>query len=112
MTIVEIKSFEQVILFNLQRKMNEGKRPALTFSEIWKVCAAAGPYLPFPIDPANNKKFVRAILDTINSLHDIGVIAIQPTGDGKRIELIRLEQEGALLLNGIVFGNQTRLGIS
>ena len=85
MRIIEIKTFEQVILCTLQRKLTFNKMPILTFHELWSACSAAVPRLPNPVDAdLNRKEFLRRFFENINFLEAMGFIAIRDEDDGRR----------------------------
>jgi len=109
MRVVEVKTFEQVILFTLQQKANDGRLPNMTFSELWNSCSLAGPRLPRRYDPNRNRpEFSRHLLETLDFLQTMELISVRTT-PRDRVESIVLTQQGGLVLQGIIFSHQERI---
>lgn len=53
----EILNFEDVILFELQKQANEGKRAELFFRDIIRACAKAGANFAIPNTPEKKKNY-------------------------------------------------------
>lgn len=109
MKVLEIKSFEQVILFSLQRRLSEGRLPELSFSELWQACTAARPRLPLPSDPSRNRSgFSRQIFEDLRALELLGLVSVT-TSSKDGIESVRLLERGCILVQGAVFSHQERM---
>jgi len=112
----EITSFDDVIMFEMQRT---GKT-LFTFNEIWQVCARASAHLkpiglhtglPFKYDPDKwRKAFARDMIAQIRLLEKMGLINIFTKDNGERIERITLTNDGRDFLSEIIFMNQQRMG--
>lgn len=112
MNIVEIKSFQDVVLFEMQRSGKE----LLVFSDIWKLCLHAAPYMPIedgvqPVEPERfAKPFVRAILSDLGALSEPAVILIHSKDGGSKVSHITLTPHGRTVLAGTIFTHQDRMG--
>lgn len=109
MRTVEIKTFEQVILFTLQKKMNAGVAPEMKFSEIWNSCALAGPRLPHAYDANRNRReFVRHLFETLKFAETMELISLRTSSDDS-IESIALTEGGSVVLQAVIFSHQDRM---
>ena len=109
MRTVEIKTFEQVVLFTLQNKMSTGQSPEMTFSEIWNSCVLAGPRLPHAYDANRNRReFVRHLFETLKFAETMELISIRTSGDNN-IESIALSERGCMVLQAVIFSHQDRM---
>jgi hypothetical protein len=109
MRTVEIKTFEQVILYKMQQKVNEALLPVMTFSDIWSACSLAGPRLPKKYDPNTNRpEFSRHLFETLDFLSTMDLITVRTTGNDK-IDSISLTDKGCLAVQGIIFSHQDRI---
>jgi len=110
MRIIEIKTFEQVILCTLQRKLSYGQLPVLTFSELWNACSTAGPRLPLAVDAdLNRKEFSRRLFENIEFLETMDFVVVRTEGDGRKVESVRLTDKGEEKLKSITYSHQERL---
>ncbi len=103
---VTIHNFDDVILFELQQKLNVGAWPELTFNEIWRACEAAGKNFVIPINPyTNRRQFVAQIFEYIKRLELEGKIEVIMLVQD-RIDHISLTDVGNEYLDNTVFTNQ------
>jgi hypothetical protein len=108
MTPTPISDFDDVILFELQKKVQIGKLPEITFSEIWSASANAAPNFSTPIDPYTRRYiFVARIFDALQVLTRCEFITVTTDGDDK-IDSVRLTQSGIDHVSKIVYTNQQR----
>ena len=116
MTQVEIKSFAEVILFEMQRS---GKK-VLSFSELWAVCSKASANIsgvdpqtgsPVKYDPDKwAKPFVRDLIGALKTLEMGEIISLHTKDSGTKINSITLTAHGAEYLKEIIFTHQQRMG--
>jgi hypothetical protein len=105
--MVDIRTFEEVVLFELQRT----KKNSLRFADIWSLCEAAAPHLPEPIDPKNEKKkFISQILLALNNLKNRGTIELHTKESGAKISHLTLTRESMVMIASMNFVNQDRMG--
>jgi len=110
MRIIEIKTFEQVILCTLQRKLSFNKMPVLTFSELWTACSSAGPRLPNPVDAdLNRKEFSRRLFENLEFLETMDFVTVRTEGDGRKVDSVHLTDKGEEKLKSITYSHQERL---
>jgi hypothetical protein len=117
MTQIEIKTFMEVVLFEMQRP---GKN-ILSFSELWAVCAKASSNIvgadphtgqPIKYNPDKwAKPFVRDLLGALKTLEMGEIISIHTKDGGTKINRITLTAHGAEYLKDIVFTHQQRMGL-
>ncbi len=106
MTTMPIDNFDDVILFELQRKISVGQYPSLTFSELMKVTKEASPNFLAPVSVQDNRvRFFGRLFDTLKTLEHVGWLQII-VGSGGNTEEVRLTDDGKEYVKGIVYSNQ------
>lgn len=110
MRTIEIRTFEQVILFTLQRKLSCNELPVLTFHELWSACAAAGPRLPNGVDAdLNRKEFSRRLFENLEFLETMDFLSVRTEGDKRKVESVRLTDHGEDKVKAVMYSHQERL---
>jgi hypothetical protein len=105
---MEIKTFDEVILFHMQRE----QKTLLYFNEIWRICEKAAPLLPSAIHPATEpKRFVKEMLYWIGMLAEAHLILRHTKSDGQKLSHITITRDGLTMIDGVIFSNQQRMGI-
>jgi hypothetical protein len=108
MTPTPISDFDDVILFELQKKIQRGALPILSFGEIWSASANAAPNFFAPIDPTTRRSvFIARMMDAIATLQKIELISVI-TNYGDKIDSVRLTQSGINHVAKIIYTNQQR----
>ncbi len=105
MIIKEIQSFDEVMLFEMQRN----KLESLSFSQAWNICRRAMPYLPaYGWNETTNRQFACELLCAIENLENSGFAEVDRRGT--KILNLKLNERGIKLLSTIIFKNQERMG--
>ncbi|MDP1675699.1 MAG: hypothetical protein Q8L88_02445 [Bacteroidota bacterium] len=108
MTPTPISDFDDVILFELQKKVQIGKLPSLSFGEMWKASADAAPNFYAPIDPTVRRSaFIARMMQAVEILHKSELITVS-TNYGDKIDSIMLTEAGINHVSKIVYTNQQR----
>lgn len=110
MTNVEIKSFEEVILFELQKLLQANADRRLEFGQIWKSCAAASVNLENCPTVEEKRRFAHKVLSAIENLGGTGLAALHTKGSyPTRVTHITATSRGIDYLKSVVFTNQERM---
>ncbi|MEW6060952.1 MAG: hypothetical protein AB1600_03325 [Bacteroidota bacterium] len=106
-----IANFDGVIMFELQRRLQEGKaRPEMSFGEIVRACAKAGRNFIIPKTPEKNKAaFYADMFQQIEMLSQSEWIIIHNDHSGK-LSSVTLTDRGIEYLKEVVFSNQRVMG--
>jgi hypothetical protein len=110
MTVREIKLFNDVILFEMQRN----KLTMLTFSQAWNICWRAMPNLPAYTGLKTTKRqFASELLGYIEDLESNCYISVVRRGIGRFQKILEFELKtiGQEKLSKIIFTKQERMGI-
>jgi hypothetical protein len=113
MTYKEITNFQDVVMFELQKRMNDGAADKrLKFGEIWKLCAAAAINLPNCPPEALKRNFSASLLWALETLETMRFIAIHTRQDGDRQKIthVTLTMAGMNYLRQTIFTHQGRMG--
>jgi hypothetical protein len=114
MTTVPIKTFSDVILFELQKRNRRDvidHVPKLAFTEIWKACEDAAPNLEEHKGRSKYQNmFVRDIYNAVEDLEEKKLIVVtrRRTGRYQRILQIDATPEGKLHLEAVLFTHQPK----
>lgn len=107
MFITEIRSFDEVLLFEMQRN----KMRSMSFSHAWQLCERAMPFLPAygcnDIKSVSKREFVSKLLSAINNLENNGRAAVDRRYG--RVLFFTLTESGMRLLSQTIFKNQERM---
>jgi hypothetical protein len=111
MTPAPINNFDDVILFELQKKVNEGKYAELTFSELWKASVDAAPGFWAPVNPhSQRKQFVARLMEALSILTKCEYVAVNTNAEDN-VESVRLLASGLVHVSQIVYTNQNKNSI-
>lgn len=110
MNTIEIQSFRDVIMFELQRRYNEDRSTILLFSNIWTVCSNAGDNIALGFDPEKDRKvFAREIFRSIDFLIDCHYLRKATKDSGEKILHVALTSEGIEFLSKTIYTGQQKL---
>ena len=103
-----ISDFDDVILFELQKKVQQGKLPSISFGEIWKASSDAAENFDCPVDPNIRRQAFSArlfqALDLLEKIEYVRIISVQDNN----IESIQLTESGINQVSKIVYTHQQR----
>lgn len=103
-TKLSIKELRHVILRELKKRAAGGKRAELAFSELWNMCAAAGPQLSTPVNADQQRElFSKTFFENIKFLTTTDLIGVATIENDKRIESIFLTKQGEKYVETIEF---------
>jgi hypothetical protein len=103
-TKLSIKELRHVILRELKTRAAGGKRAELSFSELWRICAAAGPGLSIPVNAdTQSETFTKTFFDNINFLETTDLIGIIAKENDEKIESIFLTKFGEEYVGSVEF---------
>jgi lysyl-tRNA synthetase class II len=107
MVITEIRSFDEVLLCEMQHN----KMRSMSFSQAWRLCERAMPYLPAygcsNIKSVSKREFVSKLLSTINNLENNGRVTVDRRYG--KVLFFTLTESGDRLLSQTIFKNQERM---
>ena len=106
MATFEIKSYTDVILFEMQR-CNMGE---MSFSEAWRICERANDCLLRPTNMTDKKLFAWRLIEALKILQTDGYIALRHDRSGERIKMFTLTERGAERLGKDIFTQLDRMG--
>lgn len=112
MNYVEIRSFEEVVLFVLQNLLHANGDRRLGFTAIWQACSAAAINLPGCPPPELRRQFASRLLTSLRDLEKKGLVSIHGRGFGtsKLITHVTAPIAGVDYLKETVFTHQERMG--
>lgn len=97
--IIIVEDFEEVILQQLQLKLDSGVEPILKWWDLWFAAAEAAKKFMAPVDAATNrKKFVARMVKAIDLLERIDYIEVNRS-PSRRIMSLKLRERGIEKLN-------------
>jgi len=105
-TYVEIKTFREAIMYEMQRS----QRTTLTFGTIWSICGKVSINLIPPCDPQINKKeFIQRLMDDVRWLGNHQYVRVQYVPFSNRVNFITLMSKGEKYLKESIFTHQDRM---
>jgi hypothetical protein len=113
MTTIPIKTFADVILFELQKRNRPAivdQRPTMLWSIIWHVCADAAPNLEAHAGRAQYRTmFTYDLFYAIEELEQKKYVKVIRRAMGRQTHIIRIELtgEGKSSLEKLIFTNQS-----
>lgn len=103
-TKLSIKELRHVILQELKKRAAGGKRAELCFSDLWRICAAAGPNLSIPVSAdLQRETFTKTFFENINFLETTDLIGIVAIENDEKIESVFLTKLGEEYVGSVEF---------
>lgn len=103
-TKLSIKELRHVILRELKTRAAGGKRAELSFSGLWRICAAAGPNLSIPVSAdLQRETFTKTFFENIKFLTTTDLIGVVAVENEERLESVFLTKLGEEYTSTIEF---------
>ncbi len=107
MTVVQIATFSDALLYALQQRILEGYEPRLTFQRLWSICFACALQLYHLHSTFDCGEIIRLMFISIDDLQQMGYI--RKLMNGKMLNSIVLTDEGMQAVKGLAFSGQEKL---
>lgn len=103
-TKLSIKEIRHVILRELKTRAAGGKRAELCFSDLWSMCASAGPLLSTPLNAELQRDlFTKVFFENIKFLSTTDLIGVIAVENDEKLESIFLTEQGRKYVETIEF---------